>query len=112
MQPSRTFTFRFLPGLLVVLAMLVAACGGGGNGTPGGKQAVAAPKSQQVFHIALAGISDIATFDPGVGTDAPSIQAIQMVFTGLVQLNDQLQVVDQLARSHDVSSDGLTYTFH
>ena len=35
-----------------------------------------------------------------------------MVFTGLVSLNDQLQVEPQMASSWDVSTDHMTYTFH
>ncbi len=56
-------------------------------------------------------MTDIATFDPGQVADAPSGNAIQMVFTGLVQLDDNLKVKPQLASSYDTSADGLTYTF-
>jgi len=35
-----------------------------------------------------------------------------MVFTGLVQLDDNMQVQPQLAQSYNVAPDGLTYTFH
>ena len=65
----------------------------------------------KVYVYPLSGVSDIKTFDPGLSTDMPSIQAINMVFTGLVQLNDKLEVVPQLAQSYNLSSDGLTWTF-
>ncbi len=71
-----------------------------------------APASQQVFVMPEEGVADIATFDPGLSTDLPSITAIDMVFTGLVQLNDNLQVQPQLASSWNESTDGLTWTFH
>jgi len=72
------------------------------------------PASQQVlrFYGFDAPVTDIATFDPGEASDSPSINAIQMVFTGLVQLDNNLKVVPQLAASYDKSADGLTYTFH
>src|SRR5205085_11453919 len=44
--------------------------------------------------------------------DQASTSAITMTYTGLVQLDDKLQVQPQLAQSWNVSSDGLTWTFH
>ena len=34
-----------------------------------------------------------------------------MVFTGLVQFDNNGNIKDQLAQSHSISADGLTYTF-
>jgi peptide/nickel transport system substrate-binding protein/oligopeptide transport system substrate-binding protein len=89
----------------------MVACGNGGSSNTG-TTTTKAPASQQVFVDPEAGVSDIATFDPGLSTDAPSIYAIDLVYTGLVQLNDQLQVVPQEASSYSEGSDGLTWTFH
>ena len=55
---------------------------------------------------------DIATFDPGLSTDVPSVDAINMVFTGLVELDNNGNVVPYLAQSWTESADHLTYTFH
>jgi peptide/nickel transport system substrate-binding protein/oligopeptide transport system substrate-binding protein len=44
-------------------------------------------------------------------TDSPSINAVNLVFSGLVQLDNNLQVKDQLAASHGVAADGITWTF-
>lgn len=113
MLPSKKLTIRLLPTLLAVVAMLLAACGGSGtvpgaaNPTVGTK----APASQQVYHWAVAN-PDIATFDPAQASDVLSSDAINMVFTGMVEINDKLAVTPELASSYDVSSDGLTYTFH
>ena len=95
-----------LPLLLCVLTTLLVACGGGGSGT-----ATKAPANQQIFVYPRWGISDIKTFDPALDQDLPSATAIDMVFTGLVQLNDKLQIVDQLAASHNMGADGTTWTF-
>ena len=109
MNFSKKFSPGFLLTLLCVVAMLVAACGNkGGAGT-----AQKAPTSQQHLRIAFIGgngAGDITTFDPALASDAPSINAIQMVFTGLVQLNDHLQIQPQLAQSW--SNSGTTWTFH
>jgi oligopeptide transport system substrate-binding protein len=110
MRPSKSKA-KLLPAFLALIALLVAACGGGGSSNSS-SGTTKAPASQQVFVYPEEGVPDIATFDPGLSTDAPSIQAIDLVFTGLVQLNDNLQVVPQLASSWSESSDGLTWTFH
>src|SRR5207302_11101989 len=72
-----------------------------------------APLSQQVFVSgAEEGNGDLYTFDPALAPDTFSASAIDMVFTGLVQLDDKVNVKGQLASSWDISSDHLTYTFH
>ena len=106
MYPGKKSTFA----LLCVLTMLLTACDlFGSNNQPA--KPVKAPPSKQVYVTSLAGIPDITTFDPALAYDASSISAIQMVFTGLVQLDDKLQVRPQLAASWNVSPDGLTWTF-
>ena len=102
--------------LLIILGismLLLSSCNlFGGNTPPQVTPVVKAPANQQVFSYPLTGISDITTFDPALAFDAQSITAIQMVFTGLVQLNDQQQVVGGLAQNWSVSADGLDWTFH
>jgi oligopeptide transport system substrate-binding protein len=95
--------------MLGVLALFVVACGGGGQATTG---VTKAPQSQQIFKFTNAGISDIGTFDPALVSDLPSSTAINLVFTGLVSFNEKLEIQPELATSWDISSDGLTYTFH
>jgi len=108
MRPSKKFTIGLLPTFLVLMGMLLVACGG--TTTPPTTSGKATP-DKQVFVYPLGGISDIKTFDPGLSTDLDSILAIDNVFTGLVQLNDKLEVVPQLAASYSLGSDGLTWTF-
>ena len=100
--------------VIMGLSMLVlSSCSlFGGNSTPQATPVVKAPLNQQIFTYPMTGISDITTFDPALAFDAQSITAIQMVFTGLVQLNDQEQVVGGLAQNWSVSPDGLNWTFH
>lgn len=101
----------FLPVLCSLLVLILAACNGSTPGATNGMGQGKAPAAQQVYRYGDVA-SDISTFDPGQATDQPSIEAITMVFTGLVQLDDKLQVQPQLAQSYNVSPDGLTYTFH
>ena len=37
---------------------------------------------------------------------------VALVFNGLSKTNDEGQIVDDLAKDHEISEDGLTYTFH
>jgi peptide/nickel transport system substrate-binding protein/oligopeptide transport system substrate-binding protein len=96
--------------MLWLLVLVLAACSlNSGNIPP---HSAKAPADKQILITPLAGIADISTFDPGLSTDLPSQGAIDMLFTGLVQLNDKLEVVPQLAQSYHVDPhDGLTWTF-
>src|SRR5260221_11019236 len=57
------------------------------------------------------GNADILSVDPALAPDFFSASAIENVFTGLVQLGDDLKVHPQLASSYQVSPDSLTYAF-
>src|SRR5712692_178280 len=112
MRPGKKLITKLLPTCLALMAMLLVACGGGSTTTttttPG-----KAPSAQQVLNMPFQNaISDLKTMDPALSTDAPSISGIDLVFTGLVQFNDQLVVQPQLASSYQLASDGLTWTFH
>ncbi|MDP2955393.1 MAG: peptide ABC transporter substrate-binding protein, partial [Longimicrobiales bacterium] len=52
------------------------------------------------------------TLDPALSQDVSSWSYLLQVYSGLVSLDDHLEVVPELASSWDVSADGLTYTFH
>src|SRR4030043_2176153 len=51
------------------------------------------------------------TFDPALTRDIYSITIIQQLFDGLIQIDQNLNVIPAIARSWKISSDGLTYTF-
>ncbi len=114
MRPGKKLAMGFLPIMLSLLAMLLTACGGGSSTTgPTGTPAAAAHASadKQIYVYPEEAVADIATFDPGLSTDIPSVLAIDMVFTGLVQLDDNGAPYDELAASHSLASDGVTWTF-
>jgi oligopeptide transport system substrate-binding protein len=103
-----------LPIFLCLLGMLLVSCNFGNNPGPTTKTLVKASANKQVYTVPQVGVTDITTLDPALvlATDQPSMSAIQMIYTGLVQLDDKLQVQPQLAQSWNVSPDGLHYTFH
>ena len=110
MQSGKKLLTKLLPTCLVLMAMLLVACGGGSTTTTTSSKA---PASQQVLNMCFYnGVSDIKTFDPALSTDVNSIEAIDLVFTGLVQFDDNLKIQPQLASSYDLASDGLKWTFH
>ncbi len=100
--------------LCLITTLLLTSCSlFGGSNTPAkvGK----APANQQIYKaplILLNGSTDLTTLDPALAYDQNSLSAISMIYTGLVQLDDHMQVQPQLASSWQTSSDGLTWTFH
>ncbi len=98
-------TYGFL--LLGLLIVSLAGCTTTTNTIYGNTPA---PNSQQILRLPI-GATDFITLDPALVQDAGDASAIQTLFTGLVQFNDHGLIKDQLAASHFVSPDGLTYTF-
>lgn len=99
--------------LCLIITLLLTSCSLFGGSTP--PKAGKAPANQQVYTspmILLNGSADLTTLDPALAYDQNSLSAISMIYTGLVQLDDHMQVQPQLASSWSKSSDGLTWTFH
>ncbi|GLV59624.1 ABC transporter substrate-binding protein [Dictyobacter sp. S3.2.2.5] len=112
MRSKKKSALGIIATMLVLMATVLSACGGGSGSTTGttsngGK----APADKQVFNWPLSGIADIKTFDPAMATTQTSLQAIGMVFTGLVTLDNDQKVVPELAQSWTSSDGGLTWTF-
>lgn len=55
--------------------------------------------------------SNIQSLDPAFAKDVSDIWATNQLFNGLVQLDDSLNVQPAIAKSWNISEDGLTYTF-
>src|SRR5690348_10217682 len=108
MQSGKKSPQAILLLVFSLTTLLLAACGGSSTTA----QAVSkAPANQQILVLPISGYNDVATFDPALATEYSAISVIDMTFTGLVQLDDHLVVRDELAASHSVSADGLTWTF-
>jgi len=92
--------FRFL--LFAILpAMLLTSCGGC-------EQKVG--NKLNFFRYNQA--SGIASLDPAFAKDQSGIWVCNQLYNSLVQLDDKLDIKPCIAKSWDISDDGLTYTFH
>ncbi len=109
MKSGKPVTLGVLSTFLCLLALLVAACGGTTSNTTS-SATTAAPASKQVFRYPILS-GGIGTFDPAQNQDTDSNNAIQMVFTGLVSSDNNLNVQPQLAASYSVAPDKTTWTF-
>lgn len=68
------------------------------------------PLESQVFkYNEAAGISSL---DPAFARNLPNIWACNQLYNGLVQLDKNLHIQPAIARSWQISEDGLTYTFN
>ncbi|GHO86644.1 peptide ABC transporter substrate-binding protein [Dictyobacter formicarum] len=92
--------------LFSILVILLSACGGGTTSNGNTPTNLA---SKQVLREPVIG-GDFDSLDPAL-TAGGLGDPINLIFTGLVAADDQGNIHDQLAASHQVSSDGLTYTF-
>jgi len=54
----------------------------------------------------------IASLDPASAKTVEIIWAVNQIFNGLVQLNDNLEVIPCIAKSWEISDSGKVYTFH
>ena len=64
---------------------------------------------EEVFRYNAA--ENITTLDPAFAKDLRTIWATNQLFNGLIQLNDQLEVEPDIARSWTISEEGKKYTF-
>ncbi len=111
-MPSGTWQFRIAgrtPLFLFfsVLAILLTACGGSSSTPSSGGTTLAA---KQVLTFPNVGTTDIGFFDPATGPDANSALAINMIYSGLVRTDKNLNVIPDQA-TWRISDDKKTYTF-
>jgi oligopeptide transport system substrate-binding protein len=90
----RIATVLVVIALTIVIPACISGCGAAGDG-----------------ELTLVD-SEPITLDPALSGDAGSASYIVEIFSGLVTLNHNLEVVPDIAKDWDVSSDGKTYTFH
>ncbi|GCE08997.1 ABC transporter substrate-binding protein [Dictyobacter aurantiacus] len=70
-----------------------------------------APASQQMLNIAVTSNLD-EPLDPATVQRKQSMQIVGMTSAGLLSLNDNMEVVSQLADSWEAGDQGYTWTFH
>ena len=103
-------------------AMMLTACGGGSSTTSttaaannGGEatatEAASTGGTITDTDIVVAMGADIVTCDPTNQNDTTSSVFMNHVYQTLVEINDDGELVGDLAESWDISDDGLVYTF-
>lgn len=107
-----------LPLLLSTIALLLAACAGQAAAPAAPTAAPTAPVAAvqaaapaDELRWSLEGTPDLRSIDPAKPGDAPAVTVISQIFTGLVRLNERLEVEPDGAQDWEVSDDGTVYTF-
>jgi len=86
---------------IIICLVLFFGCSEKKNNNPNGKT---------VFRYNEA--SGITSLDPAFAKGQADIWACNQLFNGLVQMNDELEVIPCVAKSWKISDDGITYTFY
>jgi peptide/nickel transport system substrate-binding protein/oligopeptide transport system substrate-binding protein len=88
--------------LLLLVTPAILACGGGEGGSAPSRNTII--DSRDTY--------DPRSMDPALSTDVPTGRAVAYLFDGLTRFTPDAKIVPGLAKSWDISPDGLTYTFH
>jgi oligopeptide transport system substrate-binding protein len=114
MRFARAHLFNLTALLMIVLCLALASCDQPNPPPKIEKTPQPRPDSQQILRILDQGNDGLQlnSLDPATAYYRAELQITQLVFPSLVTLDTHEQPVDWAAASHEVSSDGLTYTFH
>jgi len=88
--------------LLLLVAPAIIGCGGGDGGSAPARNTII--DSRDTY--------DPRSMDPALSTDVPTGRVVAYLFDGLTRFTPDARVVPGLAKSWEISPDGLTYTFH
>jgi oligopeptide transport system substrate-binding protein len=103
MTSNKRIVPQFLLGISVLLMLLLSAC----NEAASPSTTTASPDQSFVYPVQDSTM-DLTEYDPAFagGPIGPNL-----VYTGLVELDENNQLIDQLAQSHSLAADGVTWTF-
>jgi peptide/nickel transport system substrate-binding protein len=85
--------------ILIILSFCIISC----------KQNESFVNNKKIFRYNEA--AGITSLDPAFAKDLSNIWACNQLFNGLVQLNDQMEVIPCIAKKWSISEDGKEYTF-
>lgn len=91
-----------------------ATQGSGPTAAPQGSGPTAAsqgPGPADTLRWSIEGVSDLPSLDPAKPQDSQSVTVINLVFGGLIRLDDKLEIQPDGASKYDVSADGTVFTF-
>jgi oligopeptide transport system substrate-binding protein len=94
--------------MLLVVGTVLAGCGSKNAG--GGSKENASAAKDQILHMNLS--AEPPTFDPAQAQDSQAHTVLNMMYEGLVRLDENSKPVPGVAEKWDISSDGLKYVFH
>ena len=92
---------------LLLAGAMLTSCGGAKEGTDGGKNKT--NTAERPFTVAMA--TEIDSLDPFSATAGDTKTVMDQIFDGLLDVDEDGNLVPDLAESYEISEDGLTYTF-
>jgi oligopeptide transport system substrate-binding protein len=92
-----------------LLLSVLAACSGDESKEPAGKDAKEEEKGEKVLNFLNP--EAIPSMDPSLATDESSFIYLAATLEGLYRLDEKTQPSPGIATKHEVSKDGLTWTF-
>lgn len=95
-------------GSVILAAAMVMGLVSGCGGSKSDKKSEGSDREDVIvgYHI------EPATLDPNNMSDGGAFCVTAQIFEGLLWLTDDLEIEPMLAKSWEISEDGLTYTFH
>ena len=96
--------------MAAVMALSLAACGGGTTGSGTASTGASEAGGEKVLLVGLGG--DPTSFNPDANTDDYAYHVARNLYSGLLTLNNNEEIIPDLAESWEISEDNLTYTFH
>lgn len=108
---------RYLILPAIALLFILTACGGSDDSVDSTPiSSISEPEDKPAGSVKLDTFKrlwiDPPTLDPHLVTDTSSAGLVVEIFSGLMTINTDLQVVTDLAESYDISEDKRTYTFY
>ena len=95
---------------LLFLAVVLVGCGVIKNGSVIAPNVTSTSAPSQVLTFPDVGVTDIASLDPALGFDMNTSIIMDMLYSGLVRLDNDTQVIPDQA-TWKISPDGKVYTF-
>ncbi len=95
--------------ILIILSLIVAVCVAAGTPAQAGSKKDNRPDGGS---LSYGEYGRPATLDPITSNEMISLRLAELIFNGLVGINEKQVIVPELAEKWDVSPDGRTYTFY
>lgn len=97
--------------ILLVMAFIIAACGSDEDGSPKAETEGGDGEVQTGGTLEIAYPTQPQTLDPHGNTAEATRDAAKVIYEGLVTINENYEVIPQLAESFEVSEDNTSITF-